>query len=194
MSIAEVERWLASVLNYDLVSVDETAAAEGRRGLAHAGMPGLARICGARKKAAPEKPRGKTQSLHLTRFVGDGGLKMCNNAAERAMRQIALGGNNYFFGSGAGGRHAAIIAILIETAKLDDVAGALSSSPSRGSFKNGHGRRTVLSFRGSEFTHLPERGGRLVLFGALRARFFGAGLLFAGMRIFPGGDRLRLRG
>jgi hypothetical protein len=49
MSIAEVERWLAPVLNYDPASVDEAAAAEGcgRRRLALAGMPGLARICGA---------------------------------------------------------------------------------------------------------------------------------------------------
>jgi len=30
--------------------------------------------------------------------------------------------------------------------------------------------------------------------GALRTRFLGAGLLLAGMRILPGGDRLRLRG
>jgi hypothetical protein len=99
-----------------------------------------------------------------------------------------------FADSGAGGRRAAIIASLIETAKLDDVEGVLSSSPSREAFKNDHGRRTVLSFRGSGFTHLPERGGRLVLFVAFRACFFGAGLLFAGMRILPCGDRLRRRG
>jgi hypothetical protein len=49
MSIAEVERWRAPVLNYGPASVDEAAAAEwcGRRYLAHAGMPGLARLCGA---------------------------------------------------------------------------------------------------------------------------------------------------
>ncbi len=40
---------------------------------------------------------------------------------------------------------------------------------------------------------LPERGSRLVLI-AFRARFLGAGRLLAGMRILPGGDRLRLRG
>jgi hypothetical protein len=46
MSIAEVERWLAPVLNYDPASVDEAEWCDHRR-LAHAGMPGLARICGA---------------------------------------------------------------------------------------------------------------------------------------------------
>ncbi len=52
MSIAEVERWLAPVFNYDPASVDEAAAAEwcGRLRLAHAGMAGLARIGGARRK------------------------------------------------------------------------------------------------------------------------------------------------
>ncbi|MDQ6703262.1 MAG: hypothetical protein M3Z96_09270 [Pseudomonadota bacterium] len=53
MSIAEVERWLAPVLNYDPASVDEAAAAAadaGRLRLAHAGMPGLVRICGAERK------------------------------------------------------------------------------------------------------------------------------------------------
>jgi hypothetical protein len=61
MSIAEIERWLAPVLNYDPASVDEAAAAEwcGRLGLAHAGMPGLARICGAsgEKPVAPRDAR-----------------------------------------------------------------------------------------------------------------------------------------
>jgi hypothetical protein len=40
---------------------------------------------------------------------------------------------------------------------------------------------------------LRERGGRLLLFVALCARFLGAGRLLAGMRVLPGGDRLRLR-
>jgi hypothetical protein len=46
MSIAEAERWLAPVLNYDPASVDEAAAAEscGRLCLAHAGMPGWGQI------------------------------------------------------------------------------------------------------------------------------------------------------
>ena len=49
-------------------------------------------------------------------------LEMSNNAAERAIRPIALGRKNYLFaGSDAGGRRAAIMYTLIETAKLNDV-------------------------------------------------------------------------
>jgi transposase len=58
----------------------------------------------------------------LTRFAEDGCLEMSNNAAERAIRPIALGRKNYLFaGSDAGGRRAAIMYTLIETAKLNDV-------------------------------------------------------------------------
>jgi hypothetical protein len=48
--------------------------------------------------------------------------------------------------------------------------------------------------RSADQPSLPERGGRLVLFGALRARFHGAVPLVVRMRFLPGGDRLRLRG
>ena len=46
---------------------------------------------------------------------------MSNNAAERASRPIALGRTDFFTGSGAGGRRAAIIYILIlvKSAKLN---------------------------------------------------------------------------
>jgi hypothetical protein len=44
MSIAEAERWLAPVLKYDPASVDEAVAADGRLGIAHAGMPGWGQI------------------------------------------------------------------------------------------------------------------------------------------------------
>jgi transposase len=58
----------------------------------------------------------------LTRYVGDGRLEMSNNVAERAMRPLALGRKNYLFaGSDEGGRRAAIIYTLIETARLNDV-------------------------------------------------------------------------
>ena len=46
----------------------------------------------------------------LTRFVDDGRLEMTNNAAERAIRPLALGRKNYLFaGSDDGGRRAAIL-------------------------------------------------------------------------------------
>ena len=58
----------------------------------------------------------------LVRFLDDGRLCLTNNAAERALRCIAVGRNNWTFaGSDAGGRRAAAIFTLIETAKLSDV-------------------------------------------------------------------------
>jgi transposase len=58
----------------------------------------------------------------LIRFLDDGRLCLTNNAAERALRCIAVGRHNWTFaGSDAGGRRAAAIYTLIETAKLNDV-------------------------------------------------------------------------
>ena len=58
----------------------------------------------------------------LTRFTTDGRLEMTNNAAERAIRPLALGRKNYLFaGSDAGGRRAAILYTLITTASLNDL-------------------------------------------------------------------------
>jgi transposase len=58
----------------------------------------------------------------LIRFLDDGRLCMSNNAAERALRGIAVGRHNWTFaGSDAGGRRAAAIYTLIETAKLNDI-------------------------------------------------------------------------
>jgi transposase len=56
----------------------------------------------------------------LTRFLHDGRIEIDNNAAERAIRGVALGRKNYLFaGSDAGGERAATIYSLIETAKLN---------------------------------------------------------------------------
>jgi transposase len=53
----------------------------------------------------------------LTRFLDDGRLCMSNNAAERALRCVAVGRRNWTFaGSDDGGRRAAAIYTLIETA------------------------------------------------------------------------------
>jgi transposase len=58
----------------------------------------------------------------LTRFLDDGRLCMSNNAAERALRCVAVGRHNWTFaGSDEGGRRAAAIYTLIETAKLNDI-------------------------------------------------------------------------
>jgi transposase len=56
----------------------------------------------------------------LCRFAHDGRLEMTNNAAERAIRPLTLGRKNYLFaGSDAGGRRAAILYTLIQTATLN---------------------------------------------------------------------------
>nr|WP_281431697.1 IS66 family transposase [Methylocystis sp. H62] len=58
----------------------------------------------------------------LTRYVDDGCLEMSNNAAERAIRPLTLGRKNYLFaGSDDGGRRAAIMYTLIETARFNNV-------------------------------------------------------------------------
>jgi hypothetical protein len=56
----------------------------------------------------------------LTRYAADGRIEIDNNAAERALRAVALGRKNYLFaGSDAGGCRAAAIYSLIGTAKLN---------------------------------------------------------------------------
>jgi hypothetical protein len=53
----------------------------------------------------------------LTRYVDDGALEIDNNAAERALRVVALGRKNYLFaGSDAGGERAAAIYSLLGSA------------------------------------------------------------------------------
>jgi transposase len=55
----------------------------------------------------------------LTRFAADGTIEIDNNAAERALRAVALGRKNYLFaGSDAGGERAAAIYSLVGSAKL----------------------------------------------------------------------------
>ncbi len=56
----------------------------------------------------------------LTRYVDDGRIEIDNSAAERALRSVALGRNNYLFmGSDDGGERAASLYSLLETAKLN---------------------------------------------------------------------------
>src|SRR5579864_2490998 len=58
----------------------------------------------------------------FTRFLDDGRLCMSNNAAEREIRPIAVGRHNWTFaGSDEGGRRAAAIYTLINTAKLNNI-------------------------------------------------------------------------
>jgi transposase len=56
----------------------------------------------------------------LVRYCDDGLLEIDNNAAERALRAVALGRKNYLFaGSDSGGERAAAVYSLIASAKLN---------------------------------------------------------------------------
>jgi transposase len=58
----------------------------------------------------------------FTRFLEDGRICLTNNAAERALRCVAVGRKNWTFcGSDRGGERAAAIYTLIATAKLNDI-------------------------------------------------------------------------
>lgn len=58
----------------------------------------------------------------LVRFAGDGRIEAENNAAERALRAVAIGRKNFLhLGSDAGGDSAAVIYTLIGTAKLNGI-------------------------------------------------------------------------
>jgi hypothetical protein len=58
----------------------------------------------------------------FTRFLADGRICLTNNAAERALRGIAIGRKNWLFaGSDRGGERAAAMYTLIATAKLNSV-------------------------------------------------------------------------
>ena len=58
----------------------------------------------------------------LTCYCADGRLEISNNAAENAIRPVALGRKNWLFaGSDAGGERAAVFYTLIRTAKLNGI-------------------------------------------------------------------------
>ena len=77
----------------------------------------------------------------LNRCFDDGRLALDNNPAERALRCVAIGRKNYLFaGSDAGGRRAAAMYSLIESAKLNglnpqhylaDVLARIADHPAR---------------------------------------------------------------
>jgi len=58
----------------------------------------------------------------FTRFLDDGRICLSNNAAERALRGVALGRRSWLFaGSDRGGERAAAMYTPIATAKLNDI-------------------------------------------------------------------------
>ncbi len=78
-------------------------------------ISGKTPLAGAIRYALARMPR-------LRPYLDDGRLELDNNAAERAMRGVAVGRKNWLFaGSEGGGKAAAIAFTLIETAKLNGV-------------------------------------------------------------------------
>jgi transposase len=58
----------------------------------------------------------------FTRFLADGRICLSNNAAERALRTLALGRRSWLFaGSDRGGQRAAMMYSLVTTAKMNNV-------------------------------------------------------------------------
>ena len=81
----------------------------------------LARISG-RSPLAEAIRYGLSHWAGLCRFLGDGRIEIDSNTVERSIRPIALNRKNALFaGSDEGGANWAIIASLIETAKLNGV-------------------------------------------------------------------------
>jgi hypothetical protein len=96
-------------------------------------------------EALPQSPLGKAigyalnQWAALTRYLDDGRLRIDNNFAERMLRCVAIGRNNWVFcGSPAGGRRAAIAYSLVMSCKIQgidpfaylrDVLGRLHTTP-----------------------------------------------------------------
>lgn len=64
----------------------------------------------------------RNQWERLTRFLKDGNLDIDNNVAERVLRNVAIGRKNWLFaGSDEGGRRAAMLYSVIESAKRNGV-------------------------------------------------------------------------
>jgi transposase len=86
----------------------------------HAWLSGLLARVSAKSQIAQAIGYSLVRWRALTRYVDDGAIEIDNNAAERALRGVALGRSNYLFmGSDAGGERAAALYSLVETAKLN---------------------------------------------------------------------------
>lgn len=76
-------------------------------------IPGKSKLAGAIRYA-------RSRWTALTRYLDDGRLEISNNAAENAIRPIAVGRKNWLFaGSDSGGVRAATFYTLIRTARLN---------------------------------------------------------------------------
>jgi transposase len=86
------------------------------------------RMAAARARLSPHDDTAKAMNYMLnrwpafTRFLDDGRICLTNNAAERALRCIALGRKSWLFaGSDRGGQRAAKMYSLIVSAKMNDI-------------------------------------------------------------------------
>jgi hypothetical protein len=82
----------------------------------------------ARAKLSPHNDVAKAMDYMLNRwasfarFLSDGRICRSNNAAERAIRSLALARRNWLFaGSDRGGQRAAVMYSLITTAKMNNI-------------------------------------------------------------------------
>ncbi|WP_158809691.1 transposase [Beijerinckia sp. L45] len=79
-------------------------------------LRGLRGALSSKSETAKAMDYGLKRMPAFTRFLDDGRICLSNNAAERAMRCVAMGRKNWTFaGSDAGGHRAAAIYTLIET-------------------------------------------------------------------------------
>jgi len=80
----------------------------------------------------------------LARFTFDGRLAIDNNAAERALRGIAVTRKNFLFlGSDRGGERAAIIYTALETARLNGIDPEVWLADVIDRLARGHGQRDI---------------------------------------------------
>jgi transposase len=135
---------------YDVEDRAKAMAAGGRLALRQREAVPVLRALGEwlgslRSRALPKSPIGQavTYALNqwaaLNRYVEDGDLAIDNNAAERALRGVAVGRKNWlFWGSDRGGKTAAVLTSFTATCKrhqidpwsyLSDVLARLPSYP-----------------------------------------------------------------
>jgi transposase len=82
----------------------------------------------------------------LVRFLDDGRFELDTNIVERDMRPVALGRKNALFaGADSGGKHWAIVATLIQTAKLNDVEPLAWLTDALKRIVSGHTKRNQLN-------------------------------------------------
>jgi transposase len=114
---------------YQIESEAESMDAEARRQLRQQKAKPIldelhAYLNKQKEDVLPKSPMGKASHYALSnwtalnRYLEDGDLAIDNNAAENALRQIALGRKNWLFaGNDAGGQTAAILFTLIKSAE-----------------------------------------------------------------------------